>query len=469
MVMQAAWYKLREQWRVLALVCLVSLIGLVLFALALSWYQPLVLGMARQRLEGIAASRVLELQSTLQERLHSIQDLYTWVQDVQLDEIRIAQEFQSFAVALDEGMSGHAPVLAVAPGGITRWVYPPEVASDYARVDLRLDQRFVVRPGVQTVVTASPAGTDDSHADTAESVDLEVRYTLYEAGEFWGIVSAHLDVGDLFQEARAALAAEGIQIAAQADGAGVFWGQAAVFDQDPVVQRTTFAGGAWQIASAPVGGWDSYIQGDMLAFWFGSLAVVLLIAFVTLQNLRLQQRSAALVRLNETLDRSERRFRTIIQASADAIIGLNGVRQIVVFNRAAEQMFGYTEREVAGINIAQLLAMESRAGVDILFATPALQGGVSKIHEALGRHKDGTLFPIEASLSADEWGGTRIVVVSIRDVTARKKAAEALWRSEARYRSLTEDVLDSSAVGIFILDAERVVVWMNQALEEFFG
>jgi len=58
---------------------------------------------------------------------------------------------------------------------------------------------------------------------------------------------------------------------------------------------------------------------------------------------------------------------------------------------------------------------------------------------------------------------------SVNDITHRKETEAALRQSEARYSSLTNDVLDKSAVGIFILDARFRVVWINQALEQFFG
>ena len=53
--------------------------------------------------------------------------------------------------------------------------------------------------------------------------------------------------------------------------------------------------------------------------------------------------------------------------------------------------------------------------------------------------------------------------------TERKRAEEALRESEGRYRTLIDDVIDTSAVGIFILDENFRVVWVNQALERFFG
>lgn len=56
-----------------------------------------------------------------------------------------------------------------------------------------------------------------------------------------------------------------------------------------------------------------------------------------------------------------------------------------------------------------------------------------------------------------------------KQVQALEEAQAALRDSEEKYRSLTDDVLDSSAVGIFILDSDFRVVWVNQATEVYFG
>ncbi|WP_267641609.1 PAS domain S-box protein [Haloarchaeobius amylolyticus] len=50
----------------------------------------------------------------------------------------------------------------------------------------------------------------------------------------------------------------------------------------------------------------------------------------------------------------------------------------------------------------------------------------------------------------------------------QREGQRELTMSEQRYRSLTEDVLDSSDVGLFILDAEFDVVWINEATEQYF-
>ncbi|MCF7838356.1 MAG: PAS domain-containing protein [Candidatus Marinimicrobia bacterium] len=50
----------------------------------------------------------------------------------------------------------------------------------------------------------------------------------------------------------------------------------------------------------------------------------------------------------------------------------------------------------------------------------------------------------------------------------RERATEALWESEERYRSLTDDVLNASSLGTLVVDAGQRVVWVNKAFEQFF-
>lgn len=69
----------------------------------------------------------------------------------------------------------------------------------------------------------------------------------------------------------------------------------------------------------------------------------------------------------------------------------------------------------------------------------------------------------------DDDGEVVSIIVSDRDITERKRRKRELAESERRYRTLTDDVLDTSEIGTFILDSNFDVVWINQATEQYFG
>ncbi len=77
---------------------------------------------------------------------------------------------------------------------------------------------------------------------------------------------------------------------------------------------------------------------------------------------------------------------------------------------------------------------------------------------------DRRVYPIKA-----EGDGNREILIVASDVTERVRTEEALKKSEALYRSLLNDVIDKSNVGVLILDADFNVVWVNRATERFFG
>ncbi|MBL7164420.1 MAG: PAS domain-containing protein [Anaerolineales bacterium] len=70
-----------------------------------------------------------------------------------------------------------------------------------------------------------------------------------------------------------------------------------------------------------------------------------------------------------------------------------------------------------------------------------------------------------------------VELVELREYVANLEASEtgqrgvkdASWTNKERYRSLAYDIFDTSAVGVILLDADFRIVWVNQALERYFG
>lgn len=131
----------------------------------------------------------------------------------------------------------------------------------------------------------------------------------------------------------------------------------------------------------------------------------------------------------EALRLSEARISGIVTVAADAIISVDEAQRIVLFNRGAEQIFGYRAEEVLGRSLDALIPPRWREAhrrhVAGFAASPAEARLMGERQEIRGLRKSGEEFPAEASISKVEVGGEHIFTVVLRDITERKRAEEA--------------------------------------------
>ena len=126
------------------------------------------------------------------------------------------------------------------------------------------------------------------------------------------------------------------------------------------------------------------------------------------------------------LDRSENHLRAVVDHTLDGLITMDATGSIKSFNLACERIFGYAAGEVIGQNMGTLVPESAHGEFDGRHS-PYLQTGEDDIdgpasREAIGRRKDGSIFPIELSISAFTSGDGRHFSGIIRDITVRKEA-----------------------------------------------
>lgn len=125
----------------------------------------------------------------------------------------------------------------------------------------------------------------------------------------------------------------------------------------------------------------------------------------------------------------------LVESATDAIISVDEDQLIVLFNPAAERMFGLPAAEALGQPLDALLPVESRhihAEHLRAFARSGLSSRSMEGSRALqGRRASGELFPIEASISQVEMQGHKRFTVILRDTTERMKVEQALRESQA--------------------------------------
>jgi PAS domain S-box-containing protein len=128
----------------------------------------------------------------------------------------------------------------------------------------------------------------------------------------------------------------------------------------------------------------------------------------------------------------EARLRAIMDTAADGIITLTEGRTILSCNRAAERLFGYGPDELAGRDVAALLAgseADGKAGDIVHCLGNGGAEGFTNPHEVQARRKDGGTFPAEMAVEKVNTGEARLYTVSFHDLTNRKRVEDALCRA----------------------------------------
>lgn len=162
---------------------------------------------------------------------------------------------------------------------------------------------------------------------------------------------------------------------------------------------------------------------------------------------------------------SEVSVRTIIDTAMDGIIALNERQEIILFNGAAEDIFGWRAEQVFGKSIEVLIPARyrSRHHQDVeQFGRGIIERrrmGIQRTVMAL--RASGEEFPIEASISHTLVDQKQIYTVILRDVTEA-----ARYRQQIEQQSQT---LDQVSDAVNVIDVDGRIVYWNQAAKRLFG
>ncbi len=163
------------------------------------------------------------------------------------------------------------------------------------------------------------------------------------------------------------------------------------------------------------------------------------------KNQELTTANGQLRTMAEKLERSERQLRSVHDAAQDAVFMLDDDGRIVFRNKAAENMFGFSNDENREQRHCDLFSVQSSGANAIEFCTannnalPLLSAG-NEVIRAEGLAKDGRVIPLEISKGCVDIDARPHTVVIARDITSRIREEESRLRYDTMQKELESQI-----------------------------
>jgi PAS domain S-box-containing protein len=202
---------------------------------------------------------------------------------------------------------------------------------------------------------------------------------------------------------------------------------------------------------------------------FATARIVVLVGLIYWGASLLNQTDLQRENTFNSLRESQEQLAAMIDSAMDSIISIDMEQKIVLFNTAAEQMFGHSGKDLIGQPLERLLPERYRAihanHIRHFGETGVTTRAMGSLQSLSGVRANGEEFPIEASISQIEINGQKILTVILRDITKRQRAEQALRASQSELAALVNSAMDA----IVSINAEQKITLFNASAERMFG
>ena len=154
-------------------------------------------------------------------------------------------------------------------------------------------------------------------------------------------------------------------------------------------------------------------------------------------------------------------YRVLLENVPDALFVLNTEWKITFANTWAEEIFGYSREDLDLRSLADLLIQPTQAMPKIQEITLLPPDGQGRSVECFARHQFGNVLPVEISAIRSQTSQGTMIMVSMREISARKQAEQTM-------RKLSHAVRFSSAMTI-IADRNGCIEYVNRKFIEVTG
>jgi PAS domain S-box-containing protein len=152
---------------------------------------------------------------------------------------------------------------------------------------------------------------------------------------------------------------------------------------------------------------------------------------------------------------SQEQLHSVVQSTEEGIISLNAQGEVILWNKGAETLFGFTTDEMQGQTLERIIPERFRLAHQVGIKRASQAGGKTvegEMFELVGVRRDGSEFPLELSLGYWHKDAEIFFTGIVRDITARKQAEKKLRQSEAELQQSQEEL---RALGAKLISAQE--------------
>jgi PAS domain S-box-containing protein len=393
---------------------------------------------------------------------------------------------------------------AAAPDLVVSLIYPyapdsPVLGLDYNKNEDQREAAYRVRDTGE-IVLAGPVSLVQGGEAFIARFPVFVGTGTDTVGNFWGIVSAVIDIDSLFSASGLLDPELGLDLALiGADATGkageTFFGNPDVLAGDPVLMEISVPSGSWQIAALPAGGWETVpAPNTALLRLIMFLASALILWPTFMAGHRSQQRAAAIAKLERRETQllvQSRRLDIALESTGIGIWEFNTVTDEVFWNRQMNKIYGYEADKSdhdagtwpARVHSDDLQRVESEFSEIIKNQSPFL----SRFRI---RRPDDTVKSLRSIAKTYTNDNGQLILIGVDwDVTADVKLQEQLQTSNAELMSRQAEleqahtrlkaqqrdshrlslIAKHASDSIMIADTSATLLWVNDAFTKMTG
>lgn len=169
------------------------------------------------------------------------------------------------------------------------------------------------------------------------------------------------------------------------------------------------------------------------------------------------------LKIEKSLELSEKRFRDLINYMSDTVWVLDFETNIIDVNDAAVKQLGYSKEELLSMKISDIDKNLKPEQIQNLAST--LVDEKQQVFQTFHTAKDGRIIPVEVSSNPVSFGEQTLIISIARDITARQKMEKELRESEEKYRRIAENISDV----VWVTDLKFNVKYVSQSIRKLTG